>query len=67
MIGLSVGHAIAATLAVQGSAATASADFDDLELSNLNRVPAAVFDIGVNKATAAARRIAEIDHISMSG
>jgi hypothetical protein len=67
VIGLSVGHAIAATLAVQGSAATASADFDDLELSNLNRVPAAVFDIGVNKATAAARRIAEIDHISMSG
>ena len=37
------------------------ADFDDLELSNLNRVPATVFDLGVNKATVAARRIAELD------
>ena len=26
------------------------ADFDELELSNLNRVPATVFDLGVNKA-----------------
>ena len=30
-------------------------------LSNLNRVPATVFDIGLNKAEAAARRIAELD------
>ncbi len=62
VIGLSVGHAIAHTLAVQGLCGELRlADFDDLELSNLNRVPATVFDIGVNKATAAARRIAEID------
>ena len=37
------------------------ADFDRLELTNLNRVPATVFDLGENKATVAARRIAELD------
>ncbi|MBX7430543.1 Rv1355c family protein [Mycobacterium sp. Y57] len=62
IIGLSVGHAIAHTLAMQALCGELQlADFDELELSNLNRVPATVFDIGVNKATAAARRIAEID------
>lgn len=62
VVGLSVGHAIAHTLAMQGLCGELRlADFDDLELSNLNRVPATVFDIGVNKATTAARRIAEID------
>jgi hypothetical protein len=30
-------------------------------LSNLNRVPATVLDLGLNKATVAARRIAELD------
>ena len=37
------------------------ADFDRLELSNLNRVPATVLDLGLNKAEVAARRIAELD------
>ena len=37
------------------------ADFDGLELSNLNRVPATVLDLGLNKAEVAARRIAELD------
>ena len=37
------------------------ADFDTIELSNLNRLPGTVLDLGVNKAVAAARRIAEID------
>ncbi len=37
------------------------ADFDKIELSNLNRVPVGVFDIGLNKAMIAARRIAELD------
>jgi len=60
--GLSVGHVIAHTLALQGMCgALRLADFDNLELSNLNRVPATVFDIGVNKAKVAARRIAEMD------
>jgi hypothetical protein len=62
VIGLSVGHAVAYTLAAEGLCGELRlADFDDLELSNLNRVPATVFDLGVNKATVAARRIAELD------
>ncbi|OBI99602.1 Rv1355c family protein [Mycobacterium sp. 1465703.0] len=60
--GLSVGHVIAHTLAAQGLGGRLRlADFDHLELSNLNRVPASVFDLGVNKACVAARRIAELD------
>jgi molybdopterin/thiamine biosynthesis adenylyltransferase len=60
--GLSVGHVIAHTLAVQGLCGRLRlADFDHLELSNLNRVPATVFDLGLNKAHVAARRIAELD------
>lgn len=71
--GLSVGHIIAYTLAAQGLCGELRlADFDLLELSNLNRIPATVFDLGVNKATVAARRIAELDpylpvHVLPSG
>lgn len=62
VVGLSVGHVIAHTLAAEGlCGALRLADFDTLELSNLNRVPATLFDLGINKATAAARRIAEVD------
>ena len=62
VVGLSVGHAIAHLLAQEGLCGRLRlADFDDLELSNLNRVPATVFDLGLNKATVAARRIAELD------
>jgi molybdopterin/thiamine biosynthesis adenylyltransferase len=62
VIGLSVGHAIAYTLAAEGVCGNLRlADFDRLELSNLNRVPAGVFDLGLNKAIATARRIAELD------
>jgi molybdopterin/thiamine biosynthesis adenylyltransferase len=62
VVGLSVGHTIAHTLATEGLCGELRlADFDDLELSNLNRVPATVFDLGANKATVAARRIAELD------
>ncbi len=60
--GLSVGHVIAHTLAAQGLCGELRlADFDRLELSNLNRVPATVFDLGLNKAQVAARRIVELD------
>ncbi|WP_422748680.1 Rv1355c family protein [Mycobacterium sp. WMMD1722] len=62
VVGLSVGHAIAHTLVAQGFCGEMRlADFDEMELSNLNRVPATLFDIGVNKAVVAARRIAELD------
>lgn len=62
VVGLSVGHAVAYALASQGlCGALRLADFDDLELSNLNRVPATVFDLGMNKAVVCARRIAELD------
>ncbi|MHA7649182.1 Rv1355c family protein [Mycobacterium sp. ML4] len=62
VVGVSAGHAIAYTLAAEGACgALRLADFDELELANLNRVPASVFDIGLNKAIVAARRIAELD------
>jgi molybdopterin/thiamine biosynthesis adenylyltransferase len=60
--GLSVGHLIAHTLAAQGMCGELRlADFDRIALSNLNRVPATVLDLGLNKAELAARRIAELD------
>jgi molybdopterin/thiamine biosynthesis adenylyltransferase len=62
VVGLSVGHVIAHTLAAQGMCGELRlADFDRIELSNLNRVPATVLDVGLNKAEVAARRIAELD------
>jgi len=62
VVGLSAGHTIAHVLAMEGLVGEIRlADFDTLELSNLNRVPASVLDLGVNKAVVAARRIAEID------
>jgi molybdopterin/thiamine biosynthesis adenylyltransferase len=62
VVGLSVGHAIAHTLALEGLCGELRlADHDELELSNLNRVPASLLDLRVNKAVLAARRIAELD------
>ncbi len=62
VVGLSVGHAVAHTLALEGVCGEIRlADFDVLELSNLNRVPATLLDLGLNKAVVAARRIAEVD------
>lgn len=62
VVGLSVGHAVAHTLAIEGLCGELRlADFDDLDLSNLNRVPASLFDLDVNKTVVAARRIAELD------
>ncbi len=62
VVGQSVGHSIAYTLAMEGLCGRIRlADFDAIELSNLNRVPATVLDIGVNKAAVCARRIMELD------
>lgn len=62
IVGLSVGHAIATTLAREGVGHTfVLADHDALSLSNLNRVHAAPHAIGLNKAVLAARSIADVD------
>jgi molybdopterin/thiamine biosynthesis adenylyltransferase len=62
VVGVSAGHSIAHMLATEGLAGELRlADFDTIELTNLNRIPASVLDLGVNKAVVAARRIAEID------
>lgn len=62
IVGLSVGSAIAHALALEGVVGYLRlADFDDLDLSNLNRLSATVLDLGVNKATLARQRIAELD------
>jgi hypothetical protein len=62
VVGLSSGHAVATTVAMEGICGELRlTDFDDVELTNLNRVPASVLDVGVNKAVVAARRVAEID------
>jgi molybdopterin/thiamine biosynthesis adenylyltransferase len=62
VVGLSTGHSAATTIALEGLCGELRlADFDDIELTNLNRLPATVLDLGVNKAVVAARRIAEID------
>jgi molybdopterin/thiamine biosynthesis adenylyltransferase len=37
------------------------ADFDELELSNLNRIASTVYNIGINKTELLAREIAELD------
>lgn len=62
IVGLSVGAEIAVTLAQEHLCGLIRlADFDSLELSNLNRLSAGIDDLGVNKAHLAARRIAKID------
>ena len=57
VVGLSVGHVIAHTLVMQGLCGELRlADFDDLELSNLNRIPATVFDLGRQQGASLAAR-----------
>ena len=60
--GLSTGSSIAITLAMQGIGHRFKiADFDHMEVSNLNRLQAGVLDLGVNKAHITARRLLELD------
>ncbi len=62
VVGLSVGSQVALTLATERSCGELRlADFDVLELSNLNRLREGVFSLGVPKTTLAARAIAELD------
>lgn len=62
VIGLSVGQSVALTMAMERSFGELRlADFDTLELSNLNRIRSGVHEIGDLKVINAAREIAEID------
>ncbi|WP_156307197.1 ThiF family adenylyltransferase [Sphingobacterium endophyticum] len=62
IIGLSVGQSVALTIALErGCGRMKLADYDTLDLSNLNRLRTGVFNIGVSKVILAAREIAEID------
>ncbi len=62
IIGLSVGQSVALTLAMErGFGELRLADFDTLDLSNLNRLRAGLHQIGLSKTTICAREIAEID------
>jgi molybdopterin/thiamine biosynthesis adenylyltransferase/nitroreductase len=62
VVGLSVGQSVALVLALERSFGELRlADFDTLDLSNLNRLRAGVHNIGVPKVLVTAREIAEID------
>ncbi len=62
VIGLSVGQSVSVTLALErGCGELRLADFDTLELNNLNRIRTGVHNLGLYKAYAVAREIAEID------
>ncbi len=62
VIGLSVGGEAAVTVAQEHlCGGIVLADFDRLDLSNLNRLSAGFDDLGEKKATIVARRIAKLD------
>lgn len=60
--GLSVGSAVVSALVISGGPKILKiADFDVVELSNLNRIKANLTDVGSNKAVVAARAVWELD------
>lgn len=62
IVGLSVGSAFAMSLAMERSCGSLKvADFDHLELSNLNRIQAGIKNLGLPKWVAICRSIAEVD------
>jgi molybdopterin/thiamine biosynthesis adenylyltransferase len=62
LIGLSVGQSVAVTMAMErGFGELRLADFDSLELTNLNRIRTGVHNLGVPKVVCVAREILEID------
>lgn len=62
VIGLSVGQSVSLALAMERSFGELRlADFDTLDLSNLNRIRSGVHHLGVNKVVNTAREIAEMD------
>ncbi len=61
IVGASVGHTVALALAIEGVGHLRIADFDVIETTNLNRLPVSLFELGINKTVATARRIGELD------
>lgn len=62
VIGLSVGQSVSLTMALERSFGEIRlADFDTLELSNLNRIRSGVHEMGIAKVINTAREIAELD------
>lgn len=62
IIGMSVGHSVAMAIAIERSCGEIRiADFDHLELSNMNRIRTSVLNIGLPKTIIVAREIAELD------
>ncbi|SFC31610.1 Nitroreductase family protein [Parapedobacter composti] len=62
VIGLSVGQSVSLTLAMErGFGELRIADFDELEITNLNRLRSGLHNIGLKKTIIVAREIAEID------
>lgn len=62
VMGLSVGQSVSLTLAMErGFGELRIADFDELDLSNINRIRTGACNIGLKKTAIVAREIAEID------
>lgn len=62
IIGLSVGQSVSLTMAMERTAGELRiADFDDLEITNLNRLRSGLHNMGLLKTVLVAREIAEID------
>lgn len=62
VVGLSVGQSVSVTLAMERICGELRlADFDVLELTNLNRIRTGVHNLGILKVHAVAREIAELD------
>lgn len=62
VVGLSVGQSVSLTLAMErGFGELRIADFDELDLSNINRIRTGVQNITLKKTVIVAREIAEID------
>jgi molybdopterin/thiamine biosynthesis adenylyltransferase len=62
VIGLSVGQSVALSLAMERCFGELRiADFDTLDLSNVNRIRTGLYNLGIEKTVLVAREIAEID------
>ena len=62
VIGLSVGQSVSVTLAMERTFGELRiADFDELEITNLNRLRSGIHNMGLKKTVLVAREIAEID------